>query len=174
MRANWHKLHKICSYDCDAVLVFSHSVVSDSLWPHGLQHARLFCPLPFPGACTNSCPLNQWCHPTVLSSVVPFPSFPQSFPASGSILMTQLFASGGQSIGASVLASVLPKNIQEWFSWGLTDLISLLSKGHSRVSSSTTIQKHQFFGAFFIVQLSHPYMTIEKPELWLDRPLLAK
>ena len=164
MRVNWYTLHRICSYDCDVMLVFSHSVVSDSLRPHGLQHARLPCPLPSPGACTNSCPLNQWCHPTVLSSVVPFPSFPQSFPASGSFLMNQLFASGGQSSGASVSASVLPMTIQELFSWGLTDLTSLLSKGHLRVFFSTAIWKHQILqcSAFFIVQLLHPYMTIEK------------
>ena len=94
-------------------LQFSRSVVSDSLRPHGLQHARLPCLSPTPGACSNSCPLSQWCHPTISSSVVPFSSCPQSFPASGSFLMSQLFASGGQSIGASASASVLPMNIQD-------------------------------------------------------------
>ena len=92
-----------------------HSVVSDSLWPHGLQHTRLPCPSPTPGAYSNSCPLSRWCHPTILSSVVPFPSCLQSFPASGSLPMSQFFTSGGQSIGVSASASVLPMNIQNWF-----------------------------------------------------------
>ena len=104
---------------------FSHSVMSDSLWPHGLQHTRLPCHLPSPGVCSNLCPLSQWCHPTISSSVVPFSSCPQSFPASGSFQMSQLFASGSQSIGASASA---PMNIQGWFPLGLTGLISLLSK----------------------------------------------
>ena len=124
---------------------FSHSVMSDSLWPHGLQHARLPCPSPPPRARSNSCPLSWWCHPTISSSVVPF-SCLQSFPASGSFTISQFFASGGRSIGASVLASVLPMNIQDSFPLGLTDLISLQSKGLSRDFSNTTIQKHQFFG----------------------------
>ena len=94
---------------------FSHSAVYDSLQLHGLQHARPPCPSPAPGACSNSCPLSWWCHPTTSSSVVPFSSCPQSFPASGSFQMSQLFASGGQSIGASALASVLPMNIRDWF-----------------------------------------------------------
>ena len=102
---------------------FSRSVVSDSLWPHGMRHARPPCPSPTPGACSNSCPSSRWCHPTILSSVVPFSSCLQSFPASGS-QMSQFFASGGQSIGASVSASVLPINIQGWFPLGLTGLIS--------------------------------------------------
>ena len=99
---------------------FSHSVVSDSLWPHGLQHARLPCPSPTPRACSNSCLSSQWCHPTISSSTVPFSSCLQSFPASGSFLMSQFFASGGQRIGASVSESVLPVNIQGWFSLALT------------------------------------------------------
>ena len=115
-----------------------------SLRPHGLQHTRLPCPSPFPGACSNSCPLSQWGHPTISSSVVPFSSCLQSFPASGSFLMNWLFTSGGQSIGAS--ASVFPMNIQGWFSSGLTGLISLLSKGLSRVFSNTTVQRHEFLG----------------------------
>ena len=123
---------------------FSHSVVSDSLWPHGLQYTRLPCPSPTLGACSNSCPLSQWCHTTISSSVTLF-SCPQSFPASGSFSMSQVFASGDQSIGVS--ASVLPMNIQGWFLLGLTGLISLQSKGLSRVFSNTTVQKHQFFGA---------------------------
>ena len=128
-------------------LLFSRLVVSSSLWPHGLQHARLLCPSPSPGACSNSCPLSQWCHPTVSSSVVPFSSYLQSFPASGSFQTTQLFASGGQSVGVSASASVLPMNIQGWFLLGWTGWISLQSKGLSRVFSNTTVQKHQFFGA---------------------------
>ena len=117
------------------------------LQPHGLQHARLLCPSPSSRACLNSCSLSQWCHPTILSSVVPFSSCLQSFPASGSFLMSQFFASGGQSMGVSASASVLPMNIQDWFSLGWTGLISLQSKGLSRVFSNTTVQKHQFFSA---------------------------
>jgi len=113
------------------VVVFGCSVISDYLQSHGLQHARLPCPSPSPGACSNSCPLNQWYHPNISSSVIPFSSWPQSFPASGSFPMSQLFTSGGQSIGAST--SVLPMNIQDWFPLGLTCLISLQSKGLSRV-----------------------------------------
>ena len=126
---------------------FSCSVVSDSLWPHGLPHTRPLCPSPAPGVYPNSCTLSQWCHPTISSSVIPFSSCPLSFPASGYFLMSQLFASGGQSIGVSVPALVLPMHIQDWFPLGLTGWISLLSKGLSRVISNTTVQKHQFFGA---------------------------
>ena len=114
-------------------LLFSCSVVSNSLWPHELQHARPPCPSPTPGAYSNSCPLSQWCHPTISSSVVPFSSCLWSFPASGSFLMSQLFTSGGQSIGASVSASILLMNIQDWFPLGWTGWISLQSKGLSRV-----------------------------------------
>ena len=124
---------------------FSCSVVSNYLQPHGLQYARLPCPSPAPGACSNSCPSCWWCYPTISSSVIPFSSCPQSFPASGSFLMSQFFTSGGQSIGVSASTSVLPMNIQDWFPLGLTDLISFLSKGLSRVSSNTTVQKHQFY-----------------------------
>ena len=115
-------------------LLSSHWVVSDSLWPHGLQHSRLPYPSPSLEACSNSCPLSWWCHPTLSSSVIPFSSCSQSFPASGSFPMSQLFPSGGQSIGASTSASVLPVNIQGWFSLGLSSLISLLPKGLSRDS----------------------------------------
>ena len=108
------------------------------------------CPSPTPGTYSNSCLLSWWCHPTITSSVVPFSSCPQSFPASGSFQMSQFFASGGQSIGVSASASVLPVNNQDWFPLGWTDLISLQSKGLSRVFSNTTLQKHQFFG----IQLS--------------------
>ena len=125
---------------------FSRSVVSDSLWPHELQHARPRCPSPTPGVCSNSCPLSQWCHPTILSSVVPFSSCPQSFPASGAFQMSQLFTSGGQSIGVSASTSVLPMNTQDWPLLGSTGWISLQSKGLSRVFSNTTVQKHQCFG----------------------------
>ena len=136
---------------------FSCSVVSDLLWPHGLQHARPPCPSPTPRVYSNSCPLSQWCLPTISHSVVPFSSCLQSFPASGSFQMNQFFASGGQSIGVSTSTSVLPVNIQDWFPLGWTDWISLQSKGLSRVFSNTTVQKHQFFGTqlFF----NHPTLT---------------
>ena len=120
------------------LLLFSHSSCL-TLRPHGLQHARIICPSPSPGACSNSCPSSLWCHPATSYSVVPF-SCPQSFPASGSFPMSQLFTSGGQSIGASASTSVLPMNIQDWFPLGLTGVISLLSKGLSRVFSNTTVQ----------------------------------
>ena len=115
--------------------------MSYSLWPHGLQHARLLCPSPSPGVCLNSCPFSQWGHPTISSSVIPFSSCPPSFPASGSFPMSQLFVSSDQSIEA--LASIFPINIQDWFPLGLIGLIFLLSKGHSRVFSSTTFCKDQ-------------------------------
>ena len=119
--------------------------MSDSLRPHGLQHARLPCPAPTTKAYSNWCPLHQWCHPTISSSVNPFSSHLQSFPASRSSPMSQFCASGSQSIGVSASASVLPMNIQNWFPLGWTDWISLQSKGLSRVFSNTTVQKHQFF-----------------------------
>ena len=122
---------------------FSHSVLSNSLWPHVLQHTS---PSPTPGVYSNSCPSSQWCHPIISSSVVSFSSCPQSFPASGSFQMSQFFASGGQSIGVSASASVLPVNIQDWFPPGWTGWISLQSKGLSRVFSNITVQKHQLFG----------------------------
>ena len=126
---------------------FSHSVVFNSLQPHGVQHVRLPCPSPTPKACSNTCPSSWWCHPTVSSSVVPFSSCLQSFPASGSFLVSQFFTSGGQSIEASASASVLPMNIQDWFPLGLIGWISLQSMGLSRVFSNITVQKHQFFSA---------------------------
>ena len=119
--------------------------MSDYLWPHELQHARLPCPSLSPGVCSSSCPLIQWCYLATSSSVTPFSSCPQSLPTSGSFPISQLFASGSQSIGASVL--VHPMNMQGWFPLGLTGLISLQSKGLSRIFSSTTVQKHQFFSA---------------------------
>ena len=124
---------------------FSCSIMSSSLWPHGLQHARLPCPSPTPRAYSNSRPLNWWCHPTTSSSVIPFSSCFQSCWASGSFPMSQLFTSGGQSIGVSASASVFPMNIQDWFPLGLTGWIFLQSKGFSRVFSNTTFQKNQFF-----------------------------
>ena len=125
---------------------FSHSVVSNCLWPHGLQHTRPPCPSPTPRVYSNSRPLSRWCHPTISSSVIPFSSHLQSCSASGSFPMSQFFTSGGQSIGVSASASVLPMNIQDWFLLGWTGWISLQSKGLSRVFSNTTVQTHQFFG----------------------------
>ena len=138
--------------------------MSDSLWPHGLQHSRLPCPSPSPRACSNLCPLSWWCPPTISSSVSSF-SCLQYCPASGSFLMRQLFRSGSQSTGASASVSVLPMNIQDWFPLRLTGLISLQSKGLSRVFSYTTVQKHQFFGAHpFLWSNSHIYTwLLEKP-----------
>ena len=142
--------------------------MSDSLRHHGLQHARLPCPSPSPRACLNSCPWSRWCHPTVSSSVVPFSSCLPSFPASGSFLMNWLFPSGGQSVGASASASVLPMNIQDWFSLELTGLFSLQSKGLSRVFSNTTVSKASILwcSAFFMVQLSYSYLTTGKTIAW--------
>ena len=153
---SWKKRNFIISYFLAKMLVgppmmsssvnqFSHSVVSDSLWPHELQHARPPCTSPTSGDHSNSCPSSQWCHPAISSSVVPFSSCPQSLSASESFPMSQLFAWGGQSTGVSALASFLPTNTQdlsplEWTGW-----ISLQSKGLSRVFSNTTVQKHQFF-----------------------------
>ena len=125
----------------------SHSVVSNSSRPHELQHARPPCPSPTPGVYSNSCSLGQWCHPTISSSVIPFSSCLQSFLASGSFPVSQFFPSGGESIGVSASASVLPMNIRDVFPLGWIGWISLQSKGLSRVFSSTTVQKHQFFGA---------------------------
>ena len=140
--------------DVNIRLLFSHSVESDFLWPHGLQHAKLPCPSPYPWTCSNSCPLSQWCHSTISSSVIPFSFCLQSFPASRAFLMSQLFASGGQGIGASASASVLPMNILDWFPLGWTGLISLPFNGLSRVFCNTTVQKHQFF--------------VTQPSLWLN------
>ena len=124
---------------------FSRSVVSNSLWPSELQHARPPGPSPTPGVHSNSYPLSWWCHPTIPSSVIPFSSCLQSFAASGSFPISQFFASGGQSIGISASASVLPKNIQDWFSLGWIGWIFLQSKGLPRIFYNTTVQKHQFF-----------------------------
>ena len=125
---------------------FSRSVISDCLRPLGLQHARPPCASPTPGIYSDSCPLSRWCHPTISSSVIPF-SCPQSFPASGSFQTSQLFASGGQSIGVSASTSVPPMNTWDWSPLGWTGWISLQSKGLSRIFSNTAVQKHQFFSA---------------------------
>ena len=154
----------------------SRSVMSSSLRPPGLQHARPPCPSPTPGAHPNSSPSSQWCHPAVSSSVGPFSSCLQSFPASRSFQRSQFFTSGGQSIRVSASASVLPMNIQDWSPLGLNGLISLQSKGLSRVFSNTTVQKHQFFGAqLSLYSNSHIHTwLLEKPKLWLRGPLSAK
>ena len=136
--------------------------MSNSLRPHEPQHARPPCPSSTPGAHPNSCPLSWWCHPTISSSVIPFFCL-QSYPASGSFQMSQLFASGGQSIRVSASTSDLPMNTQDWFPLGWTGWISLQSKGFARVFSNTTVQKHQFFSIqLSLYQLSHPYMTTGK------------
>ena len=154
---------------------FSCSVMSNYFWPYGLQHTRLPCS-PSPGTCLNSCPSSWWCHLNISSSVVPFSCYLQSLPASGSFPMSQLFASGGQSTGASASASVLPMNIQDWFPLGLTGLISLQSKGLSRVISSITVQRYQFFSAQpFLLSRSHIHTwLLKKLYLWLYRPLSTK
>ena len=144
---------------------FSRSVVSDSLRPHESQHARPPCPSPTPRVHSDSRPSSRWCHPAISSSVIPFSSCPQSFSALGSFLMSQLFASGGQSIEVSASASVLPMNTQDWSPLGWTDWISLQSKGLSRVFSNTTVQKHRFFSTqLFLESNSHIHTwPLEKP-----------
>ena len=155
----------ICKFFQFSSVQFSHSVVSNSLWPHESQHARPPCPSPIPRVHSNSCPLSWWCHPAISSSIVPFFSSPQSLPASGSFSMSQLFTWGGQSIGVSALASVLPKNTQDWSPLEWPSWISLQSKGLSRVFSNTTVQKHQFFGAQLSSQSNSHIHTwpMEKP-----------
>ena len=142
--ATWQAL---ASVPPESSVQFSCSVVSDSLRPHGLQHVKPPCPSPTSRVYLNSCPLSQWCHPTTSSSIVPFSSHLQSFPASGSFQMSQFFESSGQSFGVSVSASVLPMNIQDWSPLGWTGWVSGQSKGLSRVFSNTTVQKHHFFTA---------------------------
>ena len=134
-------------YFCISSVQFSHSVMSDSLQPHESQHARPPYPSPTPGVHPNSCASSQWCHPAISSSVIPFSSYLQSLPASGSFPMSQLFAWGGQRTRVSASASVLPMNTQDWSPLGWTGWISLQSKEFSRVFSNTTVQKHQFFSA---------------------------
>ena len=144
---------------------FSHSVVSDSLWPHELQHTSPSYPSPTPRVYSNSCPSSWWCHPAISSSVIPFSFCPQSLPASGSFPMSQLFAWDGQSVGVSALASVLPMNTQGWSLLEWTGWISLQSKGLARVFSNTTVQKHQFFGGQLSSQSNSHIHTwpLEKP-----------
>ena len=144
---------KIANYSVQ----FSHSVVSDSLWPQELQHSRPPCPSPTSRVHSNSHPSSRWSHPAISSSVIPFYSCPQSFPASGSFQMSQFFTSDGQNIGVSASASVLPLNIQYWFPLGETGLISLQSKELSRVFSNTTVPKHQFFSAQLSFTSVHDY-----------------
>ena len=155
---------------------FSRSVVSDSLQPHESQHVRPPCPSPAPSVHKNPCQSSWWCHSTISSSVVPFSSCPQSFPESGIFQMSQLFASGGQSIGVSASTSVLPVNTQDWSPLGWIAWISLQSKELSRVFSNTTVQKNQIFSTqlFLIVQLSHPYMTTGKTRALTRRTFVAK
>ena len=159
----WVENTSICS---SFSVQFSHSVMSNSLWPHGLQQARPPFPSPTPRVCSNSHPSSQWCHPTVSSSVIPFSSCLQSFPASGSFQMSQFFISGDQSIGAS--ASVLSTNIQDWFPLGQTGWLSLQSKGLSRVFSNTTVQKHHssvlsfLYSPKFLSSHIHTWL-LEKP-----------
>jgi len=142
---NYIKIVLQFSCSCVSSIQFTGSVMSDSLRAHEPQHARPPCTSPTLEVHPNPCPSSQWCHPTISSSVVPFSSCPQSFPASGSFQMSQLFAWGGQSIGVSASITVLPMNTQDWSPLGYTDWISLQSKGLSRVISNTTVQKHQFF-----------------------------
>ena len=150
-------------------------VMSDSLPHHGLWHAWLPHPTLSLGVCSNTYPLNWWCHPTISSSVIPFSSWLQSCPASGSFPVSWLFTSGSQSIGASALASVLPKNIQGWFPLRLTALISLQPKGLSRVFCNIKVQSINFMALSFLYSPTHVHTwLLEKPSLWLDGPLSAK
>ena len=149
----------------DTSVQFTRSVASDSLWPCELQHARPPCPSPTPGVHPNTCPSSWWCHPTISSSVVPFSFCPESFSASGSFQISQLFSSGGQRSGVSASASILPMNTQDWSPLGWTGWISLLSKGLSRVFSNTTVQTHEFFSAQ-LSSLSNSHIhtwLVEKP-----------
>ena len=166
-----HKESDMTEHACTMICIFSsiqcsHSVMSNSLWSHGLQHVRLPCPSPTSGAYSNSCPSSRWCHPAISSSVIPFSSRLQSFPASGSFPMSHFLSSGGQSIGVSASASVLPMNIQDWFPLGWTVFISLQSKGLSRVFSNPTVEKHQFFSAqlsyflYFYITLFAYYIAL--------------
>ena len=158
---NSHTRHSLCTCSVQ----FSRSVVSYSLQPHELQHAKPPCPSPTPRVHSNSGPLSRWCHPAISSSVVPFSSCPQSLPESESFPMCQLFTWGGQSFGVSALASVLPMNTQDWSPFEWTGWISLQSKGLSRVFSNTTVQKHQFFGSQLSSQSNSHIHTwsLEKP-----------
>ena len=171
-------LYSSCMYSCHLFLIssppvqISRSVMSDSLQPHYLQHARPLCPSPTTRVYPNPCPSSWWCHPAISSSVIPFSSCPQSYPALGSFPMSQLFTWGGQSTGVSASTSVLPMNTQDWSPLGWTGWISLQSKGLSSVFSNTTVKKHQFFGAQLSSQSNSHIHTwpLQKPQPWLDRP----
>ena len=169
----------ITTSDCDGGLSsvqFSRSVVSDTLRPHESQHARPPCPSPTPRVHPNSYSSSRWCHPAISSSVVPFSSCSQSLPASEAFPVSQLFTWGGQSTEVSVSMTVLPVNTQDWSPLGWTGWICLQSKGLLRVFSNTTVQKHQYFGAQLSPQSNSHIHTwpLEKPQHWLDGPLLAK
>ena len=172
-KKHFHDSIFIC---CVISVQFSRSVVSDSLQPHRLQHSRFPWPSQTSRAYSNSCPLSWWCHPTISSSGAPFSTCPQSFPALGAFLVSQLFSSSGQSTGASASASVLPMNIQNWFHLEWTGWISWQSRGLSRVFSNTTVQKHQFFSAQPSLWPNSNILTriLEKPYLWLYGPLSPK
>ena len=172
----WNLHISKCEKSLGVSVQFSPSVMSDSLRPHGLQHTRLPWGSSTPRTYSNSCSSHQWCHPTISSSIDNFSSHPQSFPASGSFPMSQFFTSGGQSIGVSASASVLPRNIQDWFPLGLSGWISLQSKELSRVFSSTTVWKHQFFNTQpSLGSNSHIRIwPLEKPWLWLYGVLSVK
>ena len=160
-----HNIEVTGIYTISLLLLFSRSVVSNSLWAHGLQHARLPCPSLSLGVCSNAYPLCVWYHPTISSFVTPFSSCPQLFPASGYFPVSWLFVSGSLSIAASASASVLPMNSQSWFPLRMTGLISLLSKGLPRVFSSTTVWKHQFVSAQSSLRFNSHICTwlLEKP-----------
>ena len=157
LRATWEAISQTTVLS-NFSLLFSCQVLSDSSWPHGLQHARLPCPSLSPGACSNSCPLSQWCHPTISSSVSPF-SYPQSFPASGSFPMSQLFGLGGPRIGGSTSASVLPMNMHSWFPLGLTGDLAVQGTLKSLLKHDSSKASVLWCSAFFTVQLSHLYIT---------------
>ena len=165
LKSRVHSLFLVFLLEYGSSVQFSRSVVSNSLRPHESQHARPPCPSPTPGVHSNSSPSSQWCYPAISSSVVPFSSCLQSFPASGSFQMSQFFTSGGQSIGVSASTSVLPMNTQDWSPLGWTGWISLQSKGLSRVFSNTTVQKHLFFGTQLSSQSNSHIHTwpLEKP-----------
>ena len=168
---NFYSFNILLNFYCQYLQFSSVAQSCPTLRHHVLQHTRLPCPSPTPGACSNSSPLSWWCHPTISSSVALFSSCLQSFPASGSFPMGQFFTSVGQSIRGSASASVLPVNIQNWFPLGWTGWISLQSRGLSRVFSNTTVQK---CSAFFMVQLSHPYMTTGKPIALIRQTFVSK
>ena len=156
------------------MLLFTCSVISDSLQPHGLHHARIPCPSPTPGVCSNSCPPSRWCHPTISSSVVPFSSCLQSFPASGSFPMSRLLASSGQSIGASASASVLPMNIQGWFPFHIDCFDPLAVQGTLESSTPQFKSINSLALSLLYIQLSHLYMTTGKTKALTRQTFVGK